>query len=272
MKTRLAFSRLLVVFLAVGIMAGVAVSVPTVTLVSPPDGSIVNSTSVSFTCSAADLEGLTSAALYVGGSTTTVTFSGPTETDDAQISANSPNSNYGSLETINVDGYNPHAHAVIKFPNLFGVGQVPSGSSIVSATLEVNCFNYGNLMEVYRLTEDWVESEVTWNERAAGVAWTNAGADGPGSNAGVATTGDCSVTGWRTIDITQFVQEWSNGADNYGIVITDNGGTDGVDFYTSESVGNRGHSYVCAYYTLGPAGLRMELFSYKCVRAELGAG
>ena len=44
-----------------------------------------------------------------------------------------------------------------------------------------------------------------------------------------AVTGDCTATGLRSIDLTRFVQEWSNGAPNYGIVLTDSG-TDGVDF------------------------------------------
>ena len=89
-------------------------------------------------------------------------------------------------------------------------------------------------MRIYRLTQDWVEDEATWNERAIGVAWGAAGADGAASNAGVAVTGDCTTTGLRLIDLTRFVQEWSDGAPNYGVVFTDSG-TDGVDFDSSES-------------------------------------
>lgn len=202
-----------------------------VTLVSPSDGAIVNNTSVSFTCSATDANGLSSAALYIGNEPQTLTFSGAAETDDAQISADSPTTNFGSATSINVDGLSPHAHGVIKFLSVFGdsPGQVPLGSSIVSATLEVNCINVGNTMKLYRLIEDWSEGTVTWNS-----PWTNPGADGPNSHADVALDGNCSALGWRTIDITQFVQEWSSGTQNYGIVLTDSG-TDGVDFDTSES-------------------------------------
>ena len=202
-----------------------------VTLVSPSDGAVVNTTSVSFTCSATDDNGLSSATLYIGNQPETLTFSGAAETDDAQISADSPNTNFGTATTINVDGATPHAHGVIKFLNVFGnnPGQVPPLSSIVSATLEVNCVNVGNVMKLYRLTEDWAENTVTWN-----FPWTDPGADQPPSNAGIALDGNCTAMGWRTIDITQFVQEWSNGQPNYGTVLTDTG-TDGVDFDTSES-------------------------------------
>jgi hypothetical protein len=210
-----------------------------VTLESPADGSVVNNATVSFTCSAFDGAGLSTATLYIGNQPQTVLFSGPDETDDAQIYAGSPgdpDTNYGTATSINVDGENPHAHAVIKFLNVFGdvPGQVPPGSSIVSATLGINCFDSGAVMWLYRLTEDWAEGEVTWNARTSSLSWTNPGGDGAGSNAGVPLEGDCTSTGWRTIDITSFVQEWSSGAPNYGIVLTDTG-TDGVDFDSSEA-------------------------------------
>jgi len=214
------------------------VTADTVMLDSPSDGSVIRSTQVSFNCSATSDYNLIDATLYLGqasGTSNTVTFSGPADTDDAQISADNPNTNYGAVTPINVDGLTPHAHSVIKFPNIFGSGggQVPSGSIIASATLKISCTNTGNIMKLYRLTEDWIEGQVTWNNRSSGTPWTAAGAQG-GSNAGVAVNGDCTALGWRTIDITQFVQEWSNGAANYGIVFTDSG-TDGVDFASSES-------------------------------------
>jgi len=209
---------------------------PTVVLSSPSNESVLNHTRVVFTCSATDNVELRDATLYVGRSSTTVTFSGSAQTDDAQISADQPNTNFGTSLAINVDGANPHAHAVIKFPDLFGSGpgRVPIGSTIVSATLGVNCYDAGNLMKLYRLTENWVEGEVTWNQRASDVFWTNPGADGSGSNAGIALNGDCTTTGWKAFNITQFVQEWSDGAPNYGVVLTDTG-SNGVDFDSSES-------------------------------------
>jgi len=214
------------------------VTADTVTLDSPSDGSVIRSTQVSLTCSATSDHPLIDATLYLGqasGTSNTVTFSGPADTDDAQIYADNPTTNYGTATSVKVDGLSPHAHSVIKFPNIFGsgAGQVPSGAIITSATLKVNCTNLGNIMKLYRLTEDWVESQVTWNNRSSGTPWTGAGAQG-GSNAGVAINGDCTALGWRTIDVTQFAQEWSSGAPNYGIVLIDSG-SDGIDFDSSES-------------------------------------
>jgi len=219
---------------------------PDVILETPSDGSILNNTGVTFTCSATDDLGLLDASLYIGSTPETVTFSGPAGTDDAQLYATDdtstpevegPDTNAGTAANINVDGSNPHAHAVIKFLNVFGdgAGQVPLGSTIISSTLGINCTNSGNMMKLYRLTQNWNEDEVTWNNASSGELWADSGADGPGSNAGFAVDGDCTSAGWRTMDITQFVQEWSDGAANRGIVLTDSGATDGVDFDSSES-------------------------------------
>ena len=217
---------------------------PTVSLDWPVDGSITNLTDVVFISSATGGIGLLDASLYVGDPLQMISFSGPAQSADAQIYATDdgstgteegPGTNAGNAVSINIDGANPHAHGVIRF-DVFDDegGQIPRGSTITSATLEINCTNPGNVMKMYRLTEDWVESEVTWNNSRSGVPWTNGGADGTGSNAGFAIDGDCLVAGVKTFDITQFVQEWSDGSANYGIVLT-NSGSDGVDFDSSES-------------------------------------
>jgi hypothetical protein len=209
---------------------------PAVSLVSPADQSITNVADVTFVASAAATAGLSSATLYVGDPPRTAAFSGPAQIEDAQIAADTPTVADGNGLSLTVDGQAPHAHALLKVPSLIGsgAGQVPAAAVVTSATLVLNCTNVGMAMRVYRLTESWVENEATWNERASGVPWTTAGADGAGSNAGVALNGDCTATGQRSIDITQFVQEWSNGAPNHGVVMIDSG-TDGVDVDSSES-------------------------------------
>jgi hypothetical protein len=216
--------------------AEVQAQVPTVSLLSPANQSVTNVGSVTFTASATASAGLSSATLYVGDAPKTAVFSGPTQIDDAQIVADTPTVADGSALSLNVDGQTPHSHALMKFPALIGAGagQVPAGAAITSATLQVNCTNVGPAIRLYRVTESWNENEATWNERAAGVPWTSPGADGAGSNAGVSLNGDCTVVGQRSIDITQFVQEWSGGAPNHGIAFIDTG-TDGIDFDSSES-------------------------------------
>ncbi len=203
---------------------------------SPANTNTTNSTSVVFSANATASNGLVSATLLVGTAPKTVTFSGPGQIEDAQITADTPTVPNGPGLTINVDGLTPHAHGLLKIPSLIGagVGQVPGGSTIQSATLRLNCTNSGALMQIYRLNESWVENQASWNERQTGVAWSNPGADGTTSNAGTATPADCTATGLRTIDVTSVVQQWSNGLPNHGVVVTDTG-TDGIDFDSSES-------------------------------------
>jgi len=209
---------------------------PAVSLVSPANNAVSNQANVTFSANVTAPAGLSSAALFISGPPNTAIFSGPTQIEDAQISADTPTTANGSGAEINVDGLTPHAHGLLRFPTLIGggLGQVPAGAIINSATLQVNCTNSGAIMSLYRLTESWVENEATWNQRQSGVTWGAPGADGPASNAGTAVGGNCSSAGTKSINITRFVQDWSDGAPNHGIVLTDTG-TDGVDFSSSES-------------------------------------
>lgn len=217
---------------------------PSVTLVAPLNHAVSNQSNVTFTADVAAQAGLASAALFLSGPPVTVVLSGPTQVEDAQITADTPATPNGSGLAINVDGQAPHAHGLLRFPTLIGggAGQVPAGAVINSATLTLNCTNPGATMNLYRLTEGWAEDEATWSQRQTGVAWSTAGADGT-SNAGVAVGGNCTTTGQRLIDVTGFVQEWSNGAANHGIVLTDSG-VDGVDFDSSESASSPSLSVV----------------------------
>lgn len=210
--------------------------VPTVSLMAPADHAVTNVAAVTFTAAATASAGLSSATLHIGDPPKTVVFSGPQQIEDAQIVADTPTIADGGGLSLNVDGQTPHVHALMTFPSLIGAGagQVPAGASISSATVQLNCTNAGQAMRLYRLTESWSENEATWNQRSNGVPWTSPGADGAGSNAGIALTGDCTAIGQRSIDVTQFLQEWSGGAPNHGIVLIESG-TDGVDFDSSES-------------------------------------
>lgn len=207
-----------------------------VVLTSPADGALINGTTQTFSATATAPAGLSGATLLIGGPPQTVTLSGPALVVDAQITAETPSTPAPAGASINVDGQTPHAHGLIKFPSLVGPGgaQVPAGSTVTSAILSINCTNVGQALAIYRLTQDWVPEQATWNERTAGQPWGSVGADGTASHAGAAVSGGCSALGVRTIDLTRFIQEWSDGLPNYGLVLTDTG-TDGIDFSSTES-------------------------------------
>ncbi|HIJ11298.1 TPA: DNRLRE domain-containing protein, partial [Candidatus Woesearchaeota archaeon] len=172
-------------------------------------------------------------------------------TDDSQISADNPTTNYGALTTINVDGSGPHVHGLIRFPNIFGAsqGQVPLGAQIQTATITIECFGTGHTMNAYRLLESWTESEVTWNERSTGTAWSDVGADGPGSRDTTAISWLCDSAGSKNYDMTSFVQSWSSGNPNYGVVITDSG-NNGNDLYSNERATESERPLLTVTYTV----------------------
>jgi hypothetical protein len=213
-----------------------AAPVPTVSLVSPADNGVVNNPAVTFTAQVTAPAGLESATLFLGGPPQTTVFTGPAQIEDATISADAPTLADGGGAAINVDGQTPHGHGLMRFPTLVGsgAGQVPAGAIVTSATLQLNCTNAGNTMALYRLTQSWVEDQATWNQRSTGISWGAPGAEGTGSHADAAVNGDCTVTGQRLVNITSFVQDWTNGQANYGVVFIDSG-TDGVVFGSSES-------------------------------------
>ncbi len=158
-------------------------------------------------------------------------------TDDSFLSSGSPGSNYGTTAGLSVDG-SPLDRTVIKFPNIFGDGdgQIPLGSTITSATLTLyNDNDVGNNPVIYILRENWTESEVTWNSRETGVSWTDAGAYGFTScdTAISASTTLGTANSYDAIDVTDFVQDWSDGAGNYGFLIHP-GGTSGITISSSE--------------------------------------
>ena len=132
-------------------------------------------------------------------------FSGPSQVEDAQITADAPTTTNGSGASINVDGQTPHAHGLLKFPTLVGsgAGQVPAGAFISSAVLQVNCTNFGNMMRVYRLTQSWNENEATWNQRSTGVAWGVSGRRRSCVTRRHVVNGDCTATGLGSVDVTQ---------------------------------------------------------------------
>jgi len=184
-----------------------------VSLQSPVDVT-VSQNPVTFTARADCLVGNPdNASLYLGS---------PASVEDAQITESTPSTPDGESASINVDGENPHAHALIKFRGVFGAGldQVPFGATIDSATLNLYCTDTGNTMDLYRVTGDWSEATVTWDTA-------------PGYDSSLSLPGDCSATGWRDIAVTPFVQAWSDGQPNCGILLTDTG-TQGVDFHSSE--------------------------------------
>jgi hypothetical protein len=153
------------------------------------------------------------------------------ETDDAYIYSGARGSNFGAQTKMYVDGDGCIAtgtvcKSLIKFPSFVGgnSGQVPPGSTIVSATIEFMLTNAGRTQSAQQVTEDWRESTVTWNSFAT-----------PGSpTVKPPAISYESPMGKVTVDVTLVVQRWTDGEPNFGLLIT-TASTNGADYDTSES-------------------------------------
>jgi tartrate-resistant acid phosphatase type 5 len=160
---------------------------------------------------------------------------GYASTADTQIQSYAPDTSFGTVTSVTVDSDEPpgtgqDSQALLRFDSIFGAGpgQVPSGSQIVSAKLELTVIDPGNTVNLHRLLRNWSDAD-TWNSLGAGV-----------QNDGVEAlaTADASLTpaatGLYSIDVTASLSVWaSNPSGNFGWAFLPTG-NDGVDFDTSE--------------------------------------
>lgn len=164
---------------------------------------------------------------------------GYTGTRDAYLYEVHSNANFGSREDLldQVPGTRRY-RSLLRFAIFASEGgPVPDGAAVTSARLSL--YKYSAYNFTYRLRPllaQWVESEVTWNQRAAGVPWAGAGATGIGTDA--ASTHDAETaapwaSGWIDFDVTGGVQAIANGRANQGWVLEGVGGNSNLKKFRS---------------------------------------
>ena len=108
---------------------------------------------------------------------------------------------------------------------MFNVSQIPADVEIDSANLylwlyEDNTESNSQVINAHRVTSYWIEDEVTWNDRATGVAWISDGGDFDASIADSTTISADPSDAWYSWDLTALTTTWYNGSyDNFGIVL-----------------------------------------------------
>lgn len=105
----------------------------------------------------------------------------------------------------------------------FNLSSIPSGSTIVQATLRLNHRGgsdypgQSRTLTLYRVTGSWSESTVTWNNKPG-----YAGSIGSFSTV-------YNFIGWRELDLTTQTRKWVDGShSNYGFVIIGPESTQGI--------------------------------------------
>jgi PQQ-like domain len=143
---------------------------------------------------------------------------------DATINQASPNANSGGAATLTVESNNgaSNQRAIVQFDlSLLPNVAIKQALLIMHATASTtNGFprTYG----AYGLTSFFRESDVTWNTRAANLAWNASGGDIGGTATSTAVVAGAIGTSTPVqFDITADVQNWYNGTPNYGTLIRD---------------------------------------------------
>lgn len=168
---------------------------------------------------------------------------------DSFFSETSPDDHYHT-DTILYTGNNGASplryRAILKVTNL---NAVLSSYNVINAKLYVylNYRNASTTFDVYRVLQDWIHSQASWNDRKTVVTWNSAGCSAANDSGEDDGSYDCKATGasyngtllagnWVYFDITDIVSGWASGAFNeYGVLIRcTESPWNGVRFYSSE--------------------------------------
>ncbi len=138
----------------------------------------------------------------------------------------------------NVSAGNQRTQTLLRFDNIFGAGvsQVPLGVKITSAVLKMNVTDAGSGFEIHRMLSSWSDTSATWSGFVGGVQTDDVEAVsafdetvGLGDANAIATTN--VGAGVFTLDVSQTVQSWVDGAANNGWLFTSlTGGVNTISF------------------------------------------
>src|SRR5688572_15933633 len=148
---------------------------------------------------------------------------------DAYVDSCESARNIGSEETLSVDS-DPCIFEIYIQPA--SLSDIPSGATIDSALLELQCLDLGDPVQVLRITDEWSEASVNWDNRPS---------------VGDEIGSFLAEEGPIVVDITSLVEDWLGGAPMHGVALVQTA-TDGSDYPSSES-GQDGAPRILVTYT-----------------------
>ncbi|MGK5512225.1 DNRLRE domain-containing protein [Brevibacillus formosus] len=145
---------------------------------------------------------------------------------DAMVSENNPNTNYGTVPSMNVGSYGTGARNRSFLS--FDLGLVPNNAVISNATLTLYGSGSPCWVQVRKVTSSWSESIITWGNQ-------------PTFSVNAYDEESIDRLQERSFDISTLVQEWVNGSSpNYGIALVSRNefSTDVANFAPSDDSTN----------------------------------
>ena len=159
-------------------------------------------------------------------------------TSDAWIrDGNNSDNNFGGGPRMDVDGSvggDGEEWSLLRW-DLTSLG---GGQLVQAVSVTVTVSNPGHDYQFYAVTKDWAEDEVTWNQRQEGQPWDVPGT-GETDRGAVVGTLSAGMAGEHTVAFNEagiaLVQSWLDSPEtNYGLILFDAEGTDGIEIRTSE--------------------------------------
>lgn len=193
-------------------------------------------------------------ALFAGSAQAAVDLSfqdgmdGYSGTRETELRITDPDLNGGGNWSVSVDdddgpGSKNPTHGLMAFDNLFGpgAGQIKPTDTINSATIRLYILSVGSGWTWHEMLQPWGEYTATWNSAVDGIQADGVEAvaapvfsDGKGDGAGN-VFGDAD--GYYYVNVTASLQKWQSGLANNGwAILPFDGGTNGIDFQTSDDM------------------------------------
>ncbi|MGM7684557.1 DNRLRE domain-containing protein [Cytobacillus sp. Hm23] len=162
---------------------------------------------------------------------------------DSYLSEQNPTENFGSEQSLLVDGDDPSNSRKNKYALLkWDISTIPNNKKVVSASISLNITDASSSSyEIYGLKRDWSESQVTWEQSTNGSNWDVPGAGGmTDRESSIIGTITASNSGAHTIHLNEsgisIVQSWiDNPLMNAGIIIANSDNRNGIDISSSET-------------------------------------
>lgn len=152
-----------------------------------------------------------------------------TAVEDTYVSEGSPTTNYGSEDYMSVarSEFTQESFALLRF----SLSSIPAGSTIHSASLQLYLTSGGSsakTLDIYRATEAWSFSSVTWNSR-------------PNTTCCYGSTSVGTTSGlYYAWDITSLVDGWVNGSyANNGLAVRGPSGSSWFKSFATLSTSNQ---------------------------------
>jgi hypothetical protein len=141
----------------------------------------------------------------------------------------------------------------------FDTSAIPANATVTNAQLYLYLNWYEHLpnqtpnVSVYKVLQDWQQSQATWNNRLTGTPWGAPGADGATdrslSASGVAAVS--TINTWYNWNVTSLVQDWVwNPSGNRGMLMISDSGRE-LRFHSDNAATNR--PYLRITYVTGGA-------------------